>query len=118
LGGTGQGFDAFLYEHPGNSIAAAVAYWKAHTEAALQFEAKFWERCLRVHYEELVSDAVHTTARVMDFAVGHAERGAIGQEAAARAEGAELPIDRIPAHLLSQVNAIMAELRYAPIVAR
>jgi hypothetical protein len=49
------GFDPYVAEFPGNTVAAIGSYWAACTRAILAFEDTHPERCHRVRYEDLVT---------------------------------------------------------------
>lgn len=62
----GYGFDR--YTRPGlNSVSALVNYWLEGTEETLEFEEEQPGRCLRVYYEELVTDPERVAAEIFDF---------------------------------------------------
>ena len=63
----GYGFDPYVRMTPTNTVSAVVGYWMDNTTRALEFEKKYPSHCLRVHYEELVSDPERVAARIFDF---------------------------------------------------
>ena len=64
---TGFGFGEFARQYPGNSVAAIGAYWLENTRIMLAFERECPERCLRVRYEDLVSDPETAAERIFTF---------------------------------------------------
>jgi hypothetical protein len=63
----GFGFSEYAREFPGNSVAAIGAYWMSNARRMLTFEREFPERCLRIRYEDLVSDPEDIASKVFDF---------------------------------------------------
>jgi sulfotransferase family protein len=63
----GYGFDSYARQSSTNTVAAMAAYWHDHTVRTLEFEEKHQDRCLRVHYEELVTNPGLVADRVFDF---------------------------------------------------
>lgn len=58
------GFDPYVTQYPGNSVAAIGSYWLACTNAILGFQEKYPDKCVRVRYEDLVTDPEATAARI------------------------------------------------------
>jgi hypothetical protein len=63
----GYGFDPYIAATPGNAVQALARYWADHTAGVLAAEERFPERCLRVRYEDLVTDPEATAAGIFDF---------------------------------------------------
>jgi hypothetical protein len=64
----GYGFDNYARGTGGtNSVAAMAAYWIDNTAQTLEFERTHGERCLRLHYEELVTRPAIVADRIFDF---------------------------------------------------
>lgn len=64
----GYGFDNYARGTGGtNSVAAMAAYWMDNTAQTMEFERTHAERCLRVHYEELVTRPGTVADRIFDF---------------------------------------------------
>jgi hypothetical protein len=64
----GYGFDNYARGTGGtNSVAAMTAYWIDNTAQTMEFERAHAERCLRVHYEELVTRPGTVADRIFDF---------------------------------------------------
>lgn len=61
------GYASYVQASPHNSVAALANYWLAHVTAALEWEQKRGERCLRVRYEDLVLQPEETIAKVLRF---------------------------------------------------
>jgi protein-tyrosine sulfotransferase len=61
------GFDPFVAQHPGNSVAAVGSYWLATVQAILAFEEKHPDSCHRVRYEDLVTSPEQTAAAIFSF---------------------------------------------------
>lgn len=61
------GFDPFVVQNPGNSVAAIGSYWLATVREILAFEEKHPDSCLRVRYEDLVTTPEQTTAAILSF---------------------------------------------------
>jgi Sulfotransferase family len=64
---TGYGFDPYIAATPGNAVMALASFWADNTRATLAAEEQFAEKCLRVRYEDLVSDPEGTAAAVFEF---------------------------------------------------
>ena len=67
FGLTGYGFDSYNATTPGNAVLALARYWVDNTAATLAVEERFGDRCLRVRYEDLVTDPEGTAARIFTF---------------------------------------------------
>jgi hypothetical protein len=63
----GYGFEEFVALSSGNSLSALAAYWIEHTGRILDFERDNKERCLRVHYEQLVESPEMVARDVFAF---------------------------------------------------
>ncbi len=61
------GFDRFVAQNPGNSVAAIGSYWLATVQAIMAFEEKHPGACHRVRYEDLVTAPEETAARIFSF---------------------------------------------------
>ncbi len=61
------GFDPYVAEHPGNTVAAIGSYWAECARTILAFEVSHPERCHRVRYEDLVSTPEETAAGLLTF---------------------------------------------------
>ncbi len=63
----GFGFENFVVQYPGNSIAALGSYWLDRTRTMLAFEQQHPGRCLRIRYEDLVSAPEEAAASMFSF---------------------------------------------------
>jgi hypothetical protein len=61
------GFDQFVAQYPGNSVAAIGSYWLACTQANLAFAEQHPDSCHRVRYEDLVAAPEETAAAILSF---------------------------------------------------
>ena len=123
----GPEFAPFLSAHPANPVAALSAYWAGHTAQLLEFEQGHPGACLRVNAENLTADAAQALPDISDFLVlGGSGSGRSpsftpddrwSRPAGEDAPAAGLPLDRIPASLLAQVNDLHHSLGYPPVAA-
>jgi hypothetical protein len=63
---TGYGFDSYV-SGSANTVAALARYWADHTEAIAETEEEFGPTCLRLRYEDLVTDPEREAARLFGF---------------------------------------------------
>jgi hypothetical protein len=61
------GFDPYVAQYPGNSVAAIGSYWLTCTQANLAFGEKHPDSCHRVRYEDLVATPEETAAAIFSF---------------------------------------------------
>lgn len=123
-------FWPFSGSHPGNNIAAIAAYWVAHAESLLDFEDTHPESCLRVRHEDLTSNLRQQACRVLtrlaldshgltdpaQFKEGQHLTGDAGRHTASDAtDEPQLPLARIPPHLLEKASELHLRLGYAPL---
>ena len=66
-GVTRYGFDPFVAQHPGNSVAAIGSYWLATAQTIMAFEQAHPGACHRVRYEDLVTAPEETAAGIFAF---------------------------------------------------
>ncbi|MBV9383496.1 MAG: sulfotransferase [Streptosporangiaceae bacterium] len=133
-GVSGYGFDPYVSNNPGNNAAALAHYWADHTAAILEYEQAHPAQCLRVHYEDLVTDPQVTADRIFSFlgvaqVPGIGERcfstehdrlgaadykiwatGKIREDSVGR--GVQVPAGAIPAPLRGVVNDLLGKLGY------
>jgi Sulfotransferase family len=64
---TGYGFDPYIATTPGNAVSALARFWTDNAAETLRAEEQFPDRCLRVRYEDLVSDPESTAAEIFSF---------------------------------------------------
>jgi Sulfotransferase family len=63
----GYGFDPYIAATPGNAVMALANFWADNTQATLAAEERFGDRCFRLRYEDLVTDAEVTAAAIFEF---------------------------------------------------
>lgn len=63
----GYGFDPYIATTPGNSVMALARFWADNAAETLSAEEQFPDRCLRVRYEDLVTDPESTAAEIFTF---------------------------------------------------
>jgi hypothetical protein len=61
------GFDPFVAQYSGNSVAAVGAYWNSCAQSILTFEEEHAESCHRIRYEDLVTAPEQTVSAMFDF---------------------------------------------------
>jgi protein-tyrosine sulfotransferase len=64
---TRYGFDPFVAQNPGNSVAALGSYWLATVSTITAFEQRHPGACHRVRYEDLVTAPEQTAAGIFSF---------------------------------------------------
>src|SRR5580698_8095355 len=63
----GYGFDPYVATTPGNAVMAVARFWVDNAAAILAVEDEFADRCLRVRYEDLVTEPESVAAQVFEF---------------------------------------------------
>ncbi len=63
---TGYGFDSYV-SGSATTVAALARYWADHTEAIAETEEEFGPACLRLRYEDLVTDPEREAGRLFGF---------------------------------------------------
>jgi hypothetical protein len=63
----GYGFDPYIATTPGNAVLALARFWADNAAETLAAEEQFPDRCLRVRYEDLVTDPERTAAEIFAF---------------------------------------------------
>jgi hypothetical protein len=63
----GYGFDPYIAISPGNAVLALARFWVDNTMQTLAAEERFPGQCIRVRYEDLVTDAEATATRLFEF---------------------------------------------------
>jgi hypothetical protein len=118
-------FASFADSHEG-SAAVIAAYWAAHTEALLTFEADNPAACLRVRIEDLTTNPAAATDVILAFwgaqdrDHAHSARltsplvnqGPSADGTAAVNRSLQVPIARIPPRLRTEIDALSASLGY------
>jgi hypothetical protein len=130
----GYGMDPFAASHPGNTVAAVADYWVWHTRMITEFEQAHKDACLRVRYEDLVTDPEGEAGRIFEF-IGEAPVPEIsaaclapGKEAFGPSDhkiwttsaitpesvgrGSRIPASNIPPPVLAMVNGLLEQLEY------
>jgi hypothetical protein len=123
-------FWPFSDSQPGNNIAAIAAYWAAYAESLLDFEDMHPESCLRVRHEDLTSNPRQQASKIFTRlaldACDLTEPAQLkeGQHLAGDAgrltgpdgtDEPQLPMARIPPHLLAKAGKLHLRLGYAPL---
>jgi hypothetical protein len=133
----GYGFDAYVAATPGNAVMALASFWADSVRAALAAEEQFGDLCVRVRYEDLVTDPEATAAGVFEFlgaaaapgiseACFSAERERSGPAdykiwyttkvtADSVGRGWSVPAQMIAPQLLEAINEMAAKLGYLPV---
>jgi hypothetical protein len=128
------GFDPFVAQYPGNSVAAIGSYWLSYNQAILEFCDKNPDCCTLVRYEDLVTAPEEVMADVLDFigaspapgitracfTVSHESRGPGDEKiwftdrvsADAMGQGVTVPPAALPAEMRASLNDILAKLGY------
>jgi|GEM_PF-984003 len=136
----GYGFENYAVQFPGNSVAAIAAYWLHCTNQVLEFEDSHRDACLRVRYEDLVSDPEQGAAAIFDFlgltrvpgisrscfSVAHDWDGPSDQKiwftnqvsADSLGRGTRVPVDALPPALLADINETLARLEFRQVDAQ
>jgi Sulfotransferase family len=133
----GYGFDPYIAATPGNMVMALASFWADSVRTTLAAEEQFPDQCVRVRYEDLVTDPEATAAGVFDF-LGAAAAPGISQECfSAERErsgpadhkiwhtdrvstqsvgrGWSVPAGMIAPQLLAAINEMAAKLGYLPV---
>jgi protein-tyrosine sulfotransferase len=63
----GYGYDPYIAASPGNSVLAVARCWLDMTADIMSVEEDFGEHCLRIRYEDLVSDPEPTMDGIFKF---------------------------------------------------
>jgi len=121
----GQAYRPFIAAQPGSTVTALAAYWVAHTEALLAFEADHPEDCLRVRFEDLPS-AIGSPPAALNSFLGLATTGYPRPPSpreddppepyADTPPSAALPLEQMPSAVLAQINGLLGQLGYPSLV--
>ncbi len=133
------GFDPFVAQYPGNSVAAIGAYWMSCVQATLKFEEEHPASCHRIRYEDLVTAPEETVAAMFDFLevprvpgitgdcfkIPHESNGPGDEKiwftdqvtSSAIGRGIRVPFGALPGPALAEINAALAELGYRQVQA-
>jgi len=67
FGLNGYGFDHYIATTPGNAVLSLARFWVENTTDILAAEERFPDQCIRVRYEDLVTDTEETVAKIFTF---------------------------------------------------
>jgi hypothetical protein len=131
------GFDPFVAQYPGNSVAAIASYWLATAEAIMGFEEAHPDSCHRIRYEDLATSPEETAAGIFSFLgaeeapgitracfqVPHEGNGPGDEKIWFTGEvtpdsigrGVRVPAEALMPPLRQQVNDTLAKLGYLPV---
>jgi len=134
---SGFGFEQFAAQFAGNSVAAIGAYWLSCVKGILEFEESNPECCLRVRYEDLVTDPEETVSSMMSFLgeeqvpgitsscfnTSHDRYGPGDQkiwftssiQTSSLGRGVKIPAKAFPPVLLDEINDLLKKLGYRPV---
>lgn len=128
------GFDPYVAQNPGNTVASIGNYWADWATMMLSFEQEFPDRCMRVRYEDLAAAPEEVTAGLLSF-VGAAPMPGItaacftaphegdgpGDEkiwfttkvtTETMGRGGKVPADALPSALRDRINECLTALDY------
>jgi hypothetical protein len=131
------GFDPFVAQYPGNSVAAVGSYWLSCAQAILSFEDDHPRSCCRVRYEDLVTAPEQTMAGILSF-LGEQQVPGITRacfdtpheingpadgklwftravNAGSVGRGTTAPASQLPASLRNSINQVLGKLGYRPV---
>lgn len=123
---TGFGYDPFAASHPGNSVAALADYWNTYADLNMAFEQRHQDRCLRLRFEDFSEDPVAMVGKISEYAgLDPIDETSLPSSANlpeprpsladATRRTVDIPIARIPEHLLDKINKLLAKLGYPEI---
>ncbi len=128
------GFDPYVAQYPGNSVAAIGAYWMSCAQTIMKFEEEHPAWCHRIRYEDLVSAPEETVAAMFDFlevpqvpgitadcfTIPHESNGPGDEKiwftgqvtSSAIGRGVQVPFGALPEPMLAEINQALAKLGY------
>jgi hypothetical protein len=131
------GYDPFVAQYPGNSVAAVGSYWLACAQAILSFADNHPESCHLVRYEDLVTAPEQTVAGILSFLgeqqvpgitqacfdTPHEVNGPADEKlwftsaitANSMGRGTIVPVSALPEPLRAAVNQTLGRLGYRPV---
>jgi len=131
------GFDPFVAQYSGNSVAAVGAYWNSCAQSILSFEQEHAGSCHRIRYEDLVTEPEQTVSAMFDFlgvapapgitrdcfSMPHESNGPGDEKIwftdevtpTALGRGVRVPVAALPAPLMKEINGALTKLDYRPI---
>jgi protein-tyrosine sulfotransferase len=128
------GFDPFVSQFPGNSVAAIASYWLACNMQNLEFAEKYPDNCIIIRYEDLVAAPEETAAEIFGFlgaeyisgmaaaafSTPHDSNGpgdekiwftrSVTSDTVGR--GVIVPSKALPPPLLDEINRVLSRFRY------
>jgi hypothetical protein len=131
------GFDSYVAQNPGNTVAAIGSYWADWARMMLAFEEQQPDRCYRVRYEDLATAPEEVSAGLLSFLGAAPAPGItaaafdtphegdgpgdekiwfttkVGTETIGR--GVKVPAAALPPPLCEQINELLARLGYRAI---
>jgi hypothetical protein len=134
---SGYGFDPYIATSPGNSVLALARFWSDSVSVILDIEERLGEHCLRVRYEDVVTDPEAECARIFGFLgatqapgiaarcfsaererhgpadhkiwyTSEVSRGSLGR-------GWTVPASMIPPPVLAHMSELCSKLGYLPV---
>jgi hypothetical protein len=136
-GVTRFGFDPFVAQYPGNSVAAIGAYWMSCAQTITAFEQEHPSSCHRIRYEDLVTAPEETVAAMFDFLdvpqapgitndcfkIPHEANGPGDEKiwftdqvtSSAIGRGVRVPFGALPEPMVTDINRALAGLGYRQI---
>jgi sulfotransferase family protein len=131
------GFDPFVAQYPGNSVAAVGSYWLSCAQAILSFADDHPAFCHQVRYEDLVTAPEETVAGILSFLgeqqvpgitracfdTPHDTNGPADEKlwftsavtAGSIGRGAVVPAHALPGPARDPINQVLARLGYRPV---
>jgi hypothetical protein len=131
------GFDPFVAQYPGNSVAAVGSYWLACAQAILSFSDDHPGSCHRLRYEDLVTAPEETVAGILSFLgerqvpgitqacfdTPHEVNGPADEKlwftsavtASSKGRGTAVPASAMPEPVRGAVNQVLGRLGYRPV---
>jgi hypothetical protein len=131
------GFDGYVAQNPGNTVAAIGSYWADWARMMLAFEEQQPDRCYRVRYEDLATAPEDVSAGLLSFLGAAPAPGItaacfdtphegdgpgdekiwfttkVGTETIGR--GVKVPAAALPPPLREQINELLGRLGYRAI---
>lgn len=125
----GSPFWPYAAVHPGSNVATIAAYWTAHTEQILEFEAAHAPSCLRIRHEDLAAGTRAQAAEIFArLGLDGRDLIAPGQTSTTRpgdpagqddGDGigpvAQPPLGQVPPQLLARVRELHTRLGFEPL---
>lgn len=116
----GRQFTPYLQAQPANTAAAIAACWTDSVSQLLDFESRHPQSCLRVRYEDLLSNPDATSAGIFEFigvtpespARGLADEYELPDGETDAEAWPEFPAERIPPQLIQRINQLHEQLDY------